>query len=88
MSGAGLFLRLVQRRSFESPSGFSSCFALSASSPFGIGWQLHMLVLDVDVIVRALSSTARGSSAALDVAFLAEGSTHGRAFPQGGIRVR
>ena len=46
-----------------------------------------MLVLDVDVIVRALPSTACGSGAALDVALLAEGSTHGSAFPQGGIRV-
>ena len=88
LDSAGFFLRRVKRSSFKCPSGLSSCFALGATSSFGIGWQFRRLGLDVDVVVRALPSTARGSSTALYVALLAKGSTHWRAFPQGGIRVR
>ena len=88
LSDAGFLFWRVKRRCFKCPSGLPSRFTLNAASPLGIGWQLSRLRLGVDVVVRLLPSTARSSSAALYIALLAKCSTHWRAFPQGGVRVR
>ena len=88
MGSADIFLRLVKRRSFEGPSGCSCRFALHAAPAFGVGGQLHLLVLNLDRMFMMFSLTASSSGAALNIASLAECPANWRAFPQGGIRVR
>ena len=80
--------RRIERRRLESPSGICFGFAFKASSALGAGGRFLLLVLDVDVDLRMLPSSAGGSGVSLYVASLAKSSSDRRSFPQRGIRVR